>query len=262
LSSNRYGSTGWSRRPEAGVAYLGVAIDGDGQSRDIGRPPFGPLAEAAALWRSAKAAMATGRRPWAAMCAALLSLSAATAYLWPSSRHAVRVAGGVRADLPWWEELVRLPGSAFLPTSDLPLAGAVAQLLIVVGLAELVVGRRHAVVAAAGGQVASSLAARAMIIAHAVTVVGLPASQAGVLDTGPSGITTAAGGWLLARTRSYWCLSALSIAMVCAAVLQQNLDGREHLIALVCGIAAATAPRTRTRLRTVFATHRLDSNRA
>lgn len=197
----------------------------------------GPYAELVGLYRSAKVALRSGGRPWAGASAALLSAVAAAGYQWTGSRHVLLLAGGVRADLPWWEELLRLPVSAFLPTSELPLLGAIAQLLIVIGLGELIAGRSSTIAVAAGGQIVSSLAARMMIASGGA--VGLAAFQAGVLDTGPSGMTTAVGAWLLARGRCYWCLGALAVVLGCGALVENDLDGREHLIALLFGVAAA-----------------------
>jgi hypothetical protein len=72
-------------------------------------------------------------------------------------------------------------------------------------------------------------------------------SQAGILDTGPSGITTAIGAWLLARRHAYATLSLLTIALTVAAFLQPNIDGREHETAMLVGVLAAVA---QARIRT------------
>ena len=41
----------------------------------------------------------------------------------------------------------------------------------------------------------------------------MPLSQAGILDTGPSGMTTAIGAWLLARRHAYATLALLMTAL-------------------------------------------------
>ena len=69
--------------------------------------------------------------------------------------------------------------------------------------------------------------------------IGLPLSQAGILDTGPSGITTAIGAWLLARRHAYATLALLMVALTVAAFVQPNIDGREHETAMFVGIIAA-----------------------
>jgi hypothetical protein len=148
-------------------------------------------------------------------------------------------AGGVYADLPLTQELARLPLSAFLPTGDLPLWGALLQIAVVVGLAELVIGPISTIAVAAAGQILSTLTSRYLIALGTAVLIGLPLSQAGVLDTGPSGISTAVGGWLLARRGAYASLALLVVAIAAAAALQSNLDGREHAAALAVGVGAA-----------------------
>jgi hypothetical protein len=117
----------------------------------------------------------------------------------------------------------------------------VVQVAAVLGIAELVLGRPGLTVVGGLAQFASTMAARVMIIYGAAVHLGLPLSQAGVLDTGPSGITTAVGAWLLARRRAYATLTLLMAALTVAAVIQGNLDGREHEAAMVVGILVATA---------------------
>src|SRR5215212_10196565 len=52
----------------------------------------------------------------------------------------VQDIGAVRADDPLWLALPRTPLSLFVPAPDLPVWGALAQLLIVFGLAEICLG--------------------------------------------------------------------------------------------------------------------------
>ena len=184
---------------------------------------------AAARWRD-------GRRPVVAVVALSLCVLSTAAYRLRSWRPAVEAAGGVRASLPLPTELARLPASAFLPTPELPLVAACVQVLVVFGLAELLWGRAELVSLAAAAQVISTLLARALIIVGPATVIGLSAAQAQVLDTGPSVMTAALGGWLLVRQRARWCLGLLAGGLLVAGVLQPDIDGREHLAALVCGL--------------------------
>jgi hypothetical protein len=173
-----------------------------------------------------------GRRPVLAVVAAGLCVAITAGYASPALRPDVIDAGAVRARLPLGVELVRLPLSAFVPTVELPLLAAVLQVLVVVGLAELLVGRLATVTVAIASQALCTLLARVLVQAG-----GLPIAQAGVLDTGPSVITTALGAWLLLRYRAYWCLGLLAGALLAGAALQDNLDGREHLAAVLCGLA-------------------------
>jgi hypothetical protein len=193
------------------------------------------------LWSVAVAASArwrAGRRPVVAGIAGALCVLGAAGYGIGGLRPVLLSAGAVRAALPMATELGRLPISAFLPTVELPLAAAVVQVVVVFGLAELLLGRVSMVVLAAGAHVLSTLLARALIVLGTVWMVGLPASQAGVLDTGPSAMTTAVGAWLLLRVRALWCVSILGAGLVCAAMVQDNIDGREHLAAFGCGLIA------------------------
>lgn len=195
--------------------------------------------ELATLLGDARRAWQAGRRPWIAAAMCLLTAVCAGAERFAGARSVLGRAGDVYARLPLGGELARMPLSVFLPTADLPVWAAVAQIAAVVGIAELVVGRVSTLVVAAAGQLLSTLAARYLIMAGAAVVLGLPLSQAGVLDTGPSGISTALGGWLLARRGAYASLTLLTAAIGFAAVMQANLDGREHATALVAGVGIA-----------------------
>jgi hypothetical protein len=117
--------------------------------------------------------------------------------------------------------------------------GALLQIAAVVGLAEMAGGRFVTLFIASVGQLLSTLVGRLLIALGTAVVIGLPLSQAGVLDTGPSGVSTAVGGWLLARRGAYVSLTLLMGAILLGAVLQANLDGREHAAALLVGVGAA-----------------------
>ena len=195
--------------------------------------------ELASLVADARHAWRMGRRPWIAGAMCVLSAACALAERFSAARPALARAGDVYANLPVENELVRMPLSVFLPTADLPLWGAVLQTAVVVGLAELVAGRLGTIVVASAGQLLSTLTSRYLIALGTAVLIGLPLSQAGVLDTGPSGISTAVGGWLLARRGAYASLALLILAIAAAAAIQTNLDGREHAAALAVGVAAA-----------------------
>lgn len=172
------------------------------------------------------------RRPVLALGAAGLCIATTASYASAALRPDVVEAGGVRARLPIGTELARLPLSAFVPTVELPLLAAAVQVLVVVGLAEVLLGRLATLAVAVASQVLCTLLGR-VLVEHGE----LPIAQAGLLDTGPSVITTALGAWLLLRYRAYWCLILLAGALLVGAALQDNLDGREHLGAVLCGLA-------------------------
>ena len=192
------------------------------------------VADSLGAWRS-------GGRPWFAVIACLLTAAVAALWREPHGRAVMMNVGDAYARQPLGAELARVPGSVFVPTFDLPWWGAVVQLAAVLGVAEILMGRRGLTVVGGLGQLASTMLARVMVTYGAAVPLGLPLSQAGVVDTGPSGITTAVGVWLLARRRAYATLSAVIIVLTVAAVVQRNIDGREHAIAMLVGLAMAAA---------------------
>lgn len=77
--------------------------------------------------------------------------------------------GGVRAQDPLWLALLRTPLSLFVPALDLPVWGALAQILVAFGIAEICVGRW-----------------RTLLIAYASTLVGTAYARIAVA-LGPDG---------------------------------------------------------------------------
>lgn len=205
-------------RPRSPVAAIGIPVD---ELTSIGRKAW-------QRWRD-------GSRPVLGTLLGLLSIAGTVTYGVPALRPGVVAVGAVRAALPWSVEWARLPVSAFLPTAGLPLPLAVAQLVVVVGLAEMLLGRWATLGVAAVGQVVSTVTARLLLGLTGLHAIGLSASQAHLLDTGPSAVTTAVGAWLLVRFRAHVCAGLLGAALVVADAIQNNLDGREHLVAFCCG---------------------------
>jgi hypothetical protein len=198
------------------------------------------LADTTRAWRS-------GRRPWLAVLGCLTTIAVAGAWHEPRGRDVLAHVGAATAGQPLHTELVRLPASVFIPTFDLPWWGAAAQIAVVLGIAEIVGGRAGMTIVAGIAQFASTLAARLMILSGGVAYLGLPFSQAGVLDTGPSGVTTAIGVWLLCRRRAYASVSVLAAGLTIAALVQRNIDGREHETAMLAGILLALVQNQATR---------------
>lgn len=197
------------------------------------------LDELQSLLSDVRAAWRSGRRPWLATLACLLTAGVSGAWHEPHSHDALVKVGSAYAGQPLTVELVRVPASVFLPTFDLPWWAAVIQVAAVLGVAELLLGRPGLTLVGGLAQFASTMLARVMIIYGATVHVGLPLSQAGILDTGPSGITTAIGAWLLARRRAYATLALSMPGLTVAAFVQPNIDGREHETAMFVGIIAA-----------------------
>lgn len=143
-----------------------------------------------------------------------------------------RVLGGVRADLPWWLELLRTPVSLFVPAPDLPVWGALAQVLVVFAFAEVTLGRVRTLVIAYLATLAGTMAARAMIALGPDRVLGIDDSLGRVLDTGPS---AAVVGLVVAL--AWVCRAPVLMALVWGLMIAEvawkpNLAGREHLVGM------------------------------
>lgn len=202
--------------------------------------------------RAARSRWRAGGRPVVATVAALAAVVCTALYRWPPSHVLICRAGAVRASLPLPVELSRLPLSAFLPTPELPLVAAVGQLLVVVGLAELLLGRFRTVAVAVLAHSVATLSARFLIQLGPATVVGLTRGEAHLLDTGPSVITAALGSYLLMSYRARRCLVVLAGGLFVAALMQNDIDGREHFVALLCGTMAPIVARREWLVLTAF----------
>ena len=91
--------------------------------------------------------------------------------------------------------------SFFFPTAYLPLWAACAQLVVVIGLGELILGRWLTIAVAVVAHLGSTLIARMLLESVHSHVLGLTPALAHVLDTGPSAATTAVGACLLIAAR-------------------------------------------------------------
>ena len=148
---------------------------------------------------------------------------------------------GVYQALPLWEILVRLPLSAFAPAPDLPVWGALAQVLVVFALAEVHLGIWRTVVTALGVNALTTLSARVMVLIGFRFLVGTPQVDAYVLDTGPSVIVVALCVYVALHVRTYLLLAITCGALLGEVGLLPNLAGREHLVAIALGALAYCA---------------------
>ncbi|MHB2028565.1 MAG: hypothetical protein ACYCPT_07080 [Acidimicrobiales bacterium] len=155
-------------------------------------------------------------------------------------------SGDVYASLPLRSELARIPLSTLLPTSYLSVWLAAAQLLVVLGLGELILGRWVTVMTAIAGQFTSTLVARVLLEKVHANAIGLAPALMHVLDTGPFATTAAVGALLLVATRMNRSAALLSVVLLVAALIAPGVDGIEHLLALVCGLIAGVAYRLLT----------------
>ncbi|MCX5260362.1 hypothetical protein OOK27_40520 [Streptomyces canus] len=162
----------------------------------------------------------------------------------------VQDAGAVRAADPLWLALLRTPLSLFVPALDLPVWGALAQILFVFGIAEICLGRRRTLALAYAATLAGTLYARVGIWLGPDNPLGLSASDAHVVDTGPSAAVVGLAVFLGLRYGARVTASAVIAAMVAEVLVKENLAGREHLAAIaamlvLCGIPAARRRRAR-----------------
>jgi hypothetical protein len=160
----------------------------------------------------------------------------------------VRGVGFVRAEDPLWLALLRTPLSLFVPALSLPVWGSMAQVLVVFGIAEITLGRTRTLVVAYACTLAGTLYARFGVAIGPEGHLGLPASDAQVVDTGPSAAVAGLAVCVCVRTGA-WCTGALVVAaMMVEVVVKPNLAGKEHLVAIGTALAlCASASLRRSR---------------
>ncbi|MCH5677781.1 hypothetical protein [Streptomyces gilvus] len=152
----------------------------------------------------------------------------------------VQDVGGVRAEDPLRLALLRTPLSLFVPALDLPVWGALLQVLFVFGIAEICLGRLRTLVIAYTATLAGTLYARLGIRLGFDSLFGLPSSDARVVDTGPSAAVVGLAVFLGWRYGAYVTAGAVAAAMAVEVGLKGNLAGKEHLAA-IAAVAALIA---------------------
>ncbi|WP_258052792.1 hypothetical protein [Streptomyces sp. Ru73] len=164
----------------------------------------------------------------------------------PWGYEAVQRLGAVRAGEPLWTGLLRTPLSLFVPALDLPVWGALAQILVVFGIAEAVLGRRRTLLIAYAASLAGTLYARLGVALGPDVPFGLPPGDGWVVDAGPSAAVVGLAVAVCWRYRA-WTTGALVVAAMAAeAAVAPNLAGKEHLAAIIavlagCAVAEARA---------------------
>ncbi|MFI1889315.1 hypothetical protein [Streptomyces jumonjinensis] len=161
----------------------------------------------------------------------------------------VQDVGFVRARDPLWLALLRTPLSLFVPALDLPVWGALAQVLLVFGIAEIVLGRPGTLVVAYVCTLAGMLYARLGIALGPGSALGLPASDAQIVDTGPSAAVVGLVVCVCVSTRAWLTGASLIVAMVVEVIVEPNLAGKEHLVAIGAALALCALVALRRRRR-------------
>ncbi|MFJ9520316.1 hypothetical protein ACIRPK_18915 [Kitasatospora sp. NPDC101801] len=159
----------------------------------------------------------------------------------PGGERFVTHVGVVKAGLPLDVSLLRTPLSLYVPALDLPVWGALVQVFLVFGLAELVLGRRLTLVVAYACTLAGTLFARVGVAIGPDHLFGFPASVAHVRDTGPSAAVVALAIVVAIRCRAWWTAGLVGALMVAEAVVLPNLAGLEHVVALLTAVLLAAA---------------------
>jgi hypothetical protein len=165
----------------------------------------------------------------------------------------VQNIGFVRAEDSLWLALLRTPLSLFVPALDLPVWGALAQILIVFGIAEICIGWKQTMLIAYLTTLAGTMYARIGIATGPHGVLGLPASDARIVDTGPSAAVVGLAVYVCWRYRAYWTAGVVIASMAVEVLVKNNLAGREHIAAIlaVLLVIAFTARWDRRRQRRV-----------
>lgn len=101
-------------------------------------------------------------------------------------------------------------------------------------------------------QFAGTLYARVGIALGPHHPIGLPASDAQVVDTGPSATVVGLAVFLGWRYGAYVSAGVVIVAIAVEVVLEENLAGKEHLAAVaavlvLCALAALRQRRSRAR---------------
>lgn len=161
----------------------------------------------------------------------------------------VQNLGAVRAEDPLPLALLRTPLSLFVPALDLPVWGALAQILLVFGVAEVCLGRWRTLAVAYAATLAGTLYARIGVALGPETFLGLPASDAQVVDTGPSAAVVGLAVYVCHQRRAWFTGALVVLAMVVEVLVEDNLAGREHLAAVAAVLVVCRVREWRGRRR-------------
>lgn len=160
----------------------------------------------------------------------------------------VQNLGSVKASDPLWLALLRTPLSLFVPALDLPVWGALAQILIVFGISEICVGWWRTLVIGYVATLAGTTYARIGLSLGPDHPLGLPASDRFVNDTGPSAAVVGLAVYVCWRYRAYVTGALVILVMIGEVLVKDNLAGKEHLAAIaavmaLCVLRARWGPR-------------------
>ncbi|MEU6365528.1 hypothetical protein ABZ876_07215 [Streptomyces sp. NPDC046931] len=155
----------------------------------------------------------------------------------------VQHIGSVRAEEPLGQALLRTPFSLFVPALDLPVWGALLQILCVFGIGEICLGWLRTLGIAYVATLAGTLYARVGVELGPHHPLGLAATDAQVVDTGPSAAVIGLALFLSWRYQAYVTGGVVTTAMAGELLIKENLAGKEHIAAIaavlvLCGLSA------------------------
>ncbi|MGW6916539.1 hypothetical protein ACWGB8_22345 [Kitasatospora sp. NPDC054939] len=159
----------------------------------------------------------------------------------PGGEQFVTRIGVVKAALPLEVSLLRTPLSLYVPALDLPVWGALAQVFVVFGIAEVVLGRRMTLVVAYACTLAGTMFARVGVMIGPEHLFGFPGWVAHVRDTGPSAAVVGLAICIAFRARARFTGGLVALVMIGEAVVLPNLAGLEHVVALVAAALIAAS---------------------
>ncbi|MCB5167147.1 hypothetical protein LG634_20175 [Streptomyces bambusae] len=159
----------------------------------------------------------------------------------------VQNLGSVKATDPLWLALLRTPLSLFVPALDLPVWGALAQILLVFGIAEICIGWWRTLLIGYVATLAGTTYARIGLALGQDHPLGLPDSDRLVNDTGPSAAVVGLAVYVCWRYRAYVTGALVIAVMIIEVLVKNNLAGKEHLAAIaavlaVCAVRTAWGP--------------------
>ncbi|GGW31519.1 hypothetical protein [Streptomyces xantholiticus] len=154
----------------------------------------------------------------------------------------IEAIGFVRAGDPWWLTLLRTPLSLFVPVLDLPVWGALAQILVVFGIAEITLGPLRTLAVAHLATPTGTTYARIGVAVGPDGLLGLPVSDAQIVDTGPSAAVVGLAVHVCHRYRAWLTTGLVVPAMVAEVLVKNNLAGKEHLVAIAAVLVVCAVP--------------------
>lgn len=203
------------------------------------------------LWSAVRTGLAAERLRAVPMTLGAVCLTALLQVVQNSSwgYGPVQALGAVRAEDPLWAALLRTPLSLFVPALDLPVWGALAQVLLVFGVAEICLGRWRTLLIAYVATLAGTLYARIGVAVGPDGFLGLPGSDARVVDTGPSAAVVALAVCVCCAYGARFTAGLVIVAMAVEVVVKDNLAGKEHLAAIAAALVLCAVPALRGRRR-------------